>query len=435
MFDTIEELLTKIRLGEDSVLELKVVEFRGDKIIGPFRNELADELAAFANSNDGVLLLGVDDRTKEIIGIPIERLDQTETYVREICNDSANPPISARILRIELPDARGEKRPVIKVEIPRSLFVHESPGGYFRRLGSSKRKLPPDLLARLFQQRSQVRIIRFDEQPVPDTDLSSLDEYLWRRLIPKSERDPVLALRKMLLITQDDTGSERGSVGGILMCCEHPERILTNAFIEAVRYRGVKQDSNYQAAAAKITGPLDRQIQHAMSFVRVNMKVGALKRPGRIEFPQFSLRAVFEAVVNAVAHRDYSIHGSKIRLFMYDDRLELFSPGALPNTLTIESLPLRQATRNDLITSLLARCPTDEYDTDLGRQYLMDRRGEGVPVILEESEKLSGKLPVYRVIDDTELLLTIFSAKLPNQKDFFRQGLDEDMVSLQSGKP
>lgn len=417
MFDTTEELLTKIRLGEDSVLELKVIQFRGDKISGPSRSEIADELAAFANSNDGVLLLGVNDKTREIVGIPIEKLDQVEAYIREICNDSVNPPISAKILRIELPDTMGIKRPVIRVEVPRSLFVHESPGGYFRRLGSSKRKMPPDLLARLFQQRSQARIIRFDEQPVPDTDLSSLDEYLWRRFIPQKEKDLTLALKKMRLITHDDMGSERASVAGILMCCEHPERVLPAAFIEAVRYRGVKQNSNYQAAAAKITGPLDRQILHAMSFVRVNMKVGAVKQPGRIEFPQFSLRAVFEAVVNAVAHRDYSIHASKIRLFMYEDRLELFSPGALPNTLTIESLPLRQATRNELITSLLARCPTEEYDTDFGRQYLMDRRGEGVPVILEESEKLSGKSPEYRLIDDTELFLTIFSAKLPNQED------------------
>jgi len=417
MFDSNEELLSKIRLGEDSVLELKVIQFRGDKISGPSRNEIADELAGFANSNDGVLLLGVDDKTREVVGIPIEKLDQVEAYVREICNDSVNPPISAKILRIELPDTMGIKRPVIKVEVPRSLFVHESPGGYFRRLGSSKRKMPPDLLARLFQQRSQVRIIRFDEQPVPNTNLSSLHEYLWRRFIPQKEKDPALALKKLRLITQDDMDNERASVAGILMCCEHPERILTNAFIEAVRYRGVKQDSNYQAAAAKITGPLDRQIQHAMSFVRVNMRVGAVKQPGRIEFPQFSLRAIFEAVVNAVAHRDYSIHASKIRLFMYEDRLELFSPGALQNTLTIESLPLRQATRNELVTTLLARCPTEEYDTDFGRQYLMDRRGEGVPVILEESEKLSGKLPVYKLIDDTELLLTIFSAKLPNQED------------------
>jgi len=417
MLDSTEELLSKIRLGEDAVLELKAVSFRGNKIIGPSRKELANELAAFANSNDGVILLGIDDKTREVVGIPIDKLDSIEAYVREICNDSIVPPLSAKILRIELPDIHDEKQPVLKVDIPHSLFVHESPGGYFRRLGSSKRKMPPDLLARLFQQRSQARIIRFDEQPVPDTELSMLEEYLWKRFVPKSEGDPALALKKMRLIVHDDSGNERASVGGVLMCSEHPEILLPNAYIEAVRYRGTLQDANYQAAAAKIIGPLDRQILHAMSFVRVNMRVAAIKQPGRIDFPQFSLRAVFEAVVNAVAHRDYSIHGSKIRLFLYDDRLELFSPGDIPNNMSVESLPLRQATRNDLIASLLARCPTQDYDFDFGRQYLMDKRGEGVPIIMEESLKLSGKLPDYMLIDDSELMLTIFSADLPNNID------------------
>lgn len=125
----------------------------------------------------------------------------------------------------------------------------------------------------------------------------------------------------------------------------------------------------------------------------------------------YSLRAVFEAVVNAVAHRDYSIHGSKIRLFMFPDRVDLYAPGALANTLTVESLPLRQATRNELIASLLAKCPVNS-DLEVGRGRLMDKRGEGVPIILEESWKLSGRLPVYRLIDDSELRLTIYGASL-----------------------
>jgi predicted HTH transcriptional regulator len=121
--------------------------------------------------------------------------------------------------------------------------------------------------------------------------------------------------------------------------------------------------------------------------------------------------------VNAVAHRDYSIYGSKIRMFMFEDRLELYSPGSLPNTLTIESLPLRQSTRNELISSLLAKCPVDDENIELGRQFLMDKRGEGVPVIIAESKKLSLKPPVYRLIDDTELLLTIYSAHVPHDTE------------------
>ncbi|MGI0084832.1 MAG: ATP-binding protein [Nitrososphaerales archaeon] len=416
MFDSVEELLRKIRLGEDSVLELKSVSFKGEeKIEGPKRDELADKLAAMANTHSGVCVLGIDDSTKEVLGIPVDKLDLVERFLFEICNDLIRPPINVTIIRMELPDTLGTTRPVVKVDVPRSLFVHESPGGYFWKQGSAKRKLPPDVLARLFQQRSQARVIRFDEQPVPETSLKDMDEELWRRFITNIPGDPVSVLRKLRILTQDDNGAERGSVGGVLMCSRHPERWLPGAFIEAVRYRGTRQDSNYQADASQITGPLDKQVSDALAFAKRNMRVAATKAPARQEIPQFSERAIFEAVVNAVAHRDYSIHGSKIRLLMFDERLELYSPGPLPNTVTVDSLSLRQSTRNELLTSLLARCPVQADDQSVGRQFLMEKRGDGVPIILHESEKLSGKVPLYRLIDDTELLLTIYAADLPNQ--------------------
>ncbi len=410
MFDSAEELLRRIRLGEDSVFELKAVRFRGDKVAGPSRDDLADELAAMANTADGVLLLGVDDKSREVEGIPLHRLDSVERFVRDICNDSIRPPLFVRILRMELPDLLGEERPVVKVDVPRSLFVHESPGGYYWRQGSSKRRLTPELLARLFQQRSQAQVIRFDERAVPETSLSDLDQELWQRFVPEDSVDPVSTLRKLKLLTPDEQGMERPSVTGVLLGSRHPETWLPGAYIEAVRYQGVRQDSNYQADGARITGPLDLQIREAMGFVLRNMRVAAHKEPDRLEIPQFSERAVFEAVVNAVAHRDYSIYGSKVRLFLFDDRLELYSPGALPNSLTIESLPLRQATRNEFITSLLARTPVEGVRGGSGRRYFMEKRGDGVPIILDQSSRLSGKQPLYRLIDDSELKLTIFSA-------------------------
>ncbi len=416
MFDLKDELLEKLRLGEDSVFELKSLRFRGNKIVGPGRESLADELSAFANTDSGVLLLGVDDKTRQIEGIPLDKLDAAENYIREICSDSVSPPLPVKIVRLSLPDAAGEEKPILKIDIPRSLFVHKSPGGYFRRQGSAKKELTPELLARLFQQRSQARIIRFDEQPVPNASPGCLDESLYDRFVRPGLDEPVTVLRKLRLLAPDGSGEEKATVAGVLMCSQAPHELLPGAYIEAVHYRGLKRDSDYQIDARKITGPLDRQITDALFFVGRNMRIGAVKRPGRIDIPEYSLRAVFEAVVNAVAHRDYSIHGSKIRLFMFEDRLELYSPGALPNTLTLESLSLRQATRNELITSLLAKCPVaaDQFDFDFGRQFLMDKRGEGVPVIIHESEKLSGKTPVYKLIDDTELLLTIFHALPPH---------------------
>ncbi len=411
MFNRPEELLRKIRLGENSSFELKTVRFREEQIIDPEQDKLANELASMANAKGCVLVLGVDDETREIIGIPLERLDAVERYVYEICDDSITPPVFFESFRMELPDSTGASKIVLKIDVPRSLFVHESPGGYFHRKGSSVRKMSPEVLARLFQQRSQARLIRFEEQPVPHSSIDNLHTELRNRYITRSNERPDVVLLKRSLLVEEESGNLVASVAGILSCCEHPENFLPSAFIQAVRYRGTRQDSNYQMDAKKICGPLDRQIRDTMIFLKKNQTIGAIKQPHRIEQPQFSERAVFEAVVNAVAHRDYSIHGSKIRFFMFNDRLEIYSPGALPNTLTVDSIHLRQSTRNELVTSLLSETPMAESIGDIGRSFYVEKRGDGVPIIMDESERLSGKKPTYELIDDSELLLTIYSAE------------------------
>ena len=417
MLATRSELLEKIRLGEDNFLELKEVRFAGGKIRGPKQDDLADELAALANSRGGVLLLGVHDETREVLGIPLDRLDAAEALVRQACEDSMRPPGAPVIERITLPDSGGVEQPVMRVEVPRSLHVHQSPGGYFHRVGSSKRPIPPDHLARLFQQRSQARLIRFDETPVPGATLSHLDEALWRRFgTARSADTPEELLSKLAMASPDDAGTWRPTVAGVLLACREPQQFLSSAFIQAVAYQGraisPQAESAYQRDARDITGPLDQQIFDTCDFVRKNMQVAARKgaASGREDFPQFDMLAVFEAATNAVAHRDYSMAGSKVRLRLFDDRLELYTPGLLVNTMTPESLPYRQAARNEAITSLLARCSVQRDEFKSHRTRIMDKRGEGVPIILSRSEELSGTTPEYRLIDESELLLTIPAA-------------------------
>ena len=124
------------------------------------------------------------------------------------------------------------------------------------------------------------------------------------------------------------------------------------------------------------------------------------------------MTAVFESVVNAIAHRDYSIHGSKIRVRLFENRLELYSPGSIPNSMGVENLPHLQFACNEFISSLLAMCPVpgDVPRLTTDRRTMMDRRGEGVPLILNNSRRLAGRDPEYRLIGDAELLLTIHAA-------------------------
>jgi len=417
MFATRSEMLEKIRFGEDNFLELKEVRFAGGNIRGPEQGDLADELAAFGNSRGGVLLLGLHDKTREVLGIPVDRLDAVEALVRQACEDSIKPPAAPVIERLSLPDNAGVEQPVIRVEVPPSLFVHQSPGGYFYRVGSSKRPIPPDQLARLFQQRSQARLIRFDETPVPRATVADLEEVLWRRFsTPRSTDAREQLLYKLAMASEDDAGVWRPTVAGLLLACKEPERFMPSAFIQAVAYHGTEispqTESAYQRDSRDIKGPLDQQIFEACEFVRKNMQVAAKKGSagGREDLPQFDLLAVFEAVTNAVAHRDYSMAGSKVRLRLFEDHLQLYTPGLLPNTMTPESLPYRQAARNEAITSLLARCPVERDDFKSHRTHIMDKRGEGVLIILSRSEELSGRAPEYRLVDESELLLTIFSA-------------------------
>lgn len=405
-----EQIIAQIRLGEDSLAEFKQVFTAGNRVTQPSRGDFADELAGMANGAGGTVILGVSDRTREIVGIPLERLDAVEAWAREICNDSLTPPLDAVIRKMELPGISGAPVPVICVDVPRSLFVHRSPGGYFRRIGSSKRELPPDALARLFQERSQSRVIRFDESPVPNTSPDDLDKALTARFLRQDAPVGEDALRKLRVVAEDELGEPRITVAGALLCSAEPSRWMPHAHIQAVRYAGERRDVNYQLDAQDFAGALDSQVMGALNFVRRNTRVAAAKAVGRRDIPQFSERAAFEALVNAVAHRDYSIAGSRVRLHIFGDRLELYVPGALANTLTTDSMRLRQYSRNELIVSLLARCPVPE-SSGVGRSHMMERRGDGVPIILDESRDLSGRFPQYELIDDNELRLTIWGAE------------------------
>ena len=214
-------------------------------------------------------------------------------------------------------------------------------------------------------------------------------------------------MRKLRIVADDADGDARLTLTGVLLCTPEPQRWLPHAHIQAVSYAGERSDADYQTDARDIGGPLDRQVEDALHFVRRNLLVRAAKHTARSERPQFSERAVFEALVNAVAHRDYSMAGARVRLHLFGDRLELYVPGALANTLTPESLHLRQSNRNELIVSLLARCAAP---SGVGRTRLMDRRGDGVPIIRRECRELSGRLPEYSLIDESELRLVIRAA-------------------------
>ena len=419
MFDSRKELLDRMRLGEATFLELKEVRFAGGKVKGPGRDELADELAAFANGRGGVCLLGVADRPREIVGIPVDRLEAVIVFVREICTDSIDPPLAPVIDPLWLPATSGEELAVVKIDVPRSLFVHRSPGGFLHRVGDAKRVMSSEYLGRLFEQRRRTGIVRFDEQSVASARIEDLAVRLWERFRTSrtgDARDGLLT--KMGLARGDEVGTLRPTVAGVLMATDDPRRWLPNAFIQAVAYRGtrIQPDQSgdpYQLDAADIAGPLDAQVEQACRFVARNMKVAAFKHLGRAD--PAAVRHGGRVRGGRQRGRPPGLLDSRIQDSVASFRRPGWncnSPGGIPNAMTVEGLAHLQSARNEVVTSLLAKCPVPAdipwLRTD--RVTLMDKRGEGVRLILDNGERLAGRTPEYRLVDEAELVLTMHGA-------------------------
>lgn len=408
---TDDEIRSQLRLGEDSHWEFKQIKFSGAKPKEPKQSDLADELAAFANSSGGIMLCGVTDNGA-VQEMDRSQLDNLEICLVHACRDSIEPPINPVILKREI-----DSQAFLLIAVSEGDTLHRSPGGSYRRLGSAKRQMNSDEELRLVQRRSQARYRWFDKQTVDGTGFATLDEALWKPLLSvQSASQPEIALVKLGLLDDDDHGVLRATVAGVLLCCVSPQDWLPQAEITATRYRGDDRTSG-QLDAQTITGPINQQVAHALKFVVSNMRVSAHKAPDRINLPQYNEQAVFEALVNTVAHRDYSISGSRIRLSMFENRLEITSPGSLPNSLTVETMEVRQSTRNEVLTSVLARIPLPRSSNFEDRQFLMERRGDGVPIIKAKTRELSGETPEYKLIDDSELQLTIPAARLDVEPD------------------
>lgn len=400
------EIRQHLSLAEDNRWEFKKIEFAGNRPKSPSRDDLAEELLAFANTDGGILHCGVTDEG-QIQGMSRDQLSAVDRLLGEISTDSIRPPLRIKVFHRVL-----DGRAFILVEVPRSDSIHERDGRAFVRVGATKRSLDGDEKLRLSQNRAQSRFHWFDKQVVPDTGFKTLDEKLWGPLLSTvGSNEPRTGLLNRGLLAFDSTGVERVTVAGILLCTPSPHIFLPQAIVMATHYRGHDRASG-QLDAQEIVGPLPIQIKEAIRFITRNMRVAAGKLPAREDMPQYSPIAVFEAIVNAVVHRDYSMAGRNIRVSMFKDRLEIDSPGSLPNGMTVESMETSQATRNETIASVFSRLAVGEIPGARNRRFLMERRGYGVSIIKKETHEASGNLPEFKEVERTNVVLTLSAAKL-----------------------
>ena len=371
-------------------------------MLSPNTEDLAAELVAFANDVGGAVFLGVDD-SGAVEGIRPDRLDVVERWTINIATHNCEPPIRPILRKVLLPAATGGERHVLVAEVPRGLYVHRTSGGrYFLRVGSTKRDLTPPELARLFQQRGREYV--FDEEPALAATVGHLNRNRLEAFFGRSPTIPWLdLLRNTRVMIRDDSNVDRPTVAGLLTFGTEPSEFLPSGSIEAARYGGERLSSDELVHAERLAGPVSDQIDGAVAFVAQFMQPALDARSSRGADAPYDLDVVDEAIVNAVAHRDYAISGSKIRLFVFADRIELYSPGGLPNAITLDEMSYRTFTRNQLLVGFLSRIRSKRTG-----QMFLESRGEGVRRILEDGEAHSGRGPEYALFGD-ELRLTLWA--------------------------
>lgn len=372
-------------------------------VTDPDAEDFAAELVAFANSDGGAVFVGATD-SGGVQGIPMESLATAEQWVADIASNDCIPPVRPAINKEIVPGADGGEGHVLVVEVPRSVFVHQTSGRrYYTRVGSTKRPLATAELARLLQHRENN--YRFDEQLVFSASVSALDRSRLEAFVGRTPSIPWLdVLRNTRVTGRDRDGADRPTVAGLLAFGKAATEFLPSAYIEAACYGGVRLSSDDLIHSERLDGPVPDQIDAGAAFVSRFTKNGRSRPAGwpRGVEPLYDLDVVEEAVVNAAAHRDYSIHGSKIRLFVFADRLEIYSPGKLPNSLTVAEMPYRSSTRNERLVSFLSKVHSRRTG-----EVFVESRGEGVRKILEDGEAHAGRRPEYELFGE-ELRLTVW---------------------------
>ncbi len=259
-------------------------------------------------------------------------------------------------------------------------------------------------LLRLFQKRN---VLQFDETPVlrasvNDISQTKVNDYLVRLGQGPLDQENARMLARDLInlsVMTDIDDVPRPTLGGMLAFGKQPQRYFPGYMVLCGAYRGI--DTVGEATSEKnITGTLDRLIEDTLSFCRrvIPQDSRLLHGVKRSDAYRFPIEALREGVVNAVCHRDYTVSGSSIRVFIFSDRIEIRSPGGLPNTLTLESMVYRQFARNQILASYLS-----------GMGY-MERRGKGILRIRKICEENGITSRFELTPDNSEFVLTMISA-------------------------
>lgn len=369
--------------------------------------DVAETLAAMANADGGELVVGVEDdgtvtgvaltedRIRLVLGVPQDR-----NYL--------NPPVPVRARRLQT--ASGDC--LLHFAVDWSPNVHQVAGGrYLLRIRDRNEPFDAGQIAVLKTAKTQGL---WERSFPPGSTLADLDEPLLARVAPEAwgGRPPLEILRDRGLVVERG-GESVPTLVALLLFGRTPSRWHPRCGIDFVRWQGTERRHGAELNVVKrfsIEAPLSLLIRNAYDAIqpqipeRQNLQDLFFKE--RLQYPTFAWQ---EALVNAVAHRDYAIQGSSTEVWMFDDRLEVRSPGAPPAPVTVEALNRREhlhLSRNPLLVRALV---------DLG---FMRELGEGIPRMFDAMDRAGCYPPGLSILGGMTFQVTLRNQPIYDRATF-----------------
>lgn len=326
------ELLDIINTGETSKVQFKEIM--------PHTDSLAGEMVAMSNSMGGMILFGVKDKTGDIIGLTYEKIQNYSQTVGNLATNNVIPNIYITTEVVSI-DVNGEKRILI-------VYVKEGINKPYKdrnrdvwvKQGADKRRVTDNTeMLRLFQQGSHLLA---DEIEVYDTSIEDVNQELFRVYFKKEFHDTIeekgLSFEQALK-AKKVLRNNKLTLAGLLFFGEDPQNIKPAFCIKVVSFFGNSiSGKDYRSKPEDLKGPMPDLFKKGMKFLESNLR--HIQKGQNINYRgilEISIVALEELLVNALIHRDY-FKNSPIRILIFDDRVEIISPGKLPNSLTVEEV-------------------------------------------------------------------------------------------------
>ncbi len=367
--------------------ENQFIEFKENKV---HPDSIAKEMAAFTNTQGGTILIGITDQA-EICGVDDSK--NWEEWVTNISRHNIIPAIQATCLIVEID---GKK--IVVIEIPKGSDkpYQTNKNLYHIRIGSTSRVASQAELMRMFQHAG---MFHYDSTGVENTSLKHLNMAAVSSYFQKYEIDidDEKDVASLLINTDVLTDNKHVTVAGLLIFGTYPQKFLKNSSISYAHFAGTGLNDELIDRQV-IEGTLAFQIDTALSVVKHNiMEASKIEKAKRVvKSTRYPDKVFRELLVNACVHRNYAIHGSRIRILQFDDRIEFISPGRLPNTVTIEKLKNGVSYAvNPVIVKFMENL-----------RYI-DKLGRGIPMVCHEAGRLGFEPAFQEAGEEFQVILPL----------------------------